>query len=1109
MTGLAGIGTEEHIRLARPFQVIAFDWDGTAVMGRKEDASAVNELLDRLLADGVLIVVITGTNLTNTTNQLSGVIHGQNNRGLYIATNRGSEVFGFDGGPQPVLKWKRKASEQEERLLTTSADRVRDILADRGLQAHVVYDRLNRRKIDIIPLPEWADPPKWAIGNLLDAVLARLGRAGLTGGLDEVLRLAENIGREVGLEDPRVTSDVKHVEIGLTDKSDSIAWMCRELCRKKRIAVDDVLIAGDEFGPIGGVEGSDHKMVTEHSQGAVFVSVGPEPGGAPEPVIHLGGGPERFRALLQAQLELREARPVARPPAPELPTSRTTDPGWLLVRQGIDLAREREIESLMAIANGYVGTRGSLAEGTPAHSSPATFIAGVFDTLPQASAVPELAVAPDWTQVRILVAGHEAHLAPGTFVEHRRSLDMRQGIVWREWRHRDPSGRITELRGLRLAAQHDRRLLFQSVAITPENYTGKLIVEAVIEPPRLTVAGIQVHRPTLLPAFEPSAREAHEPAVLLYRTSSTNVLVAIAAAHLLEGPDGPLEQGPSERRAGLLVKRWELSVDIGETYRLDRIVALHTSRDGGDPVREALERAREAGLGDGRRLVRRHKRSWQRRWQAVDIEIEGDDEAQRSLRFAAYHLISAANPEDERVSIAARTLSGDAYKGHVFWDTDIFILPFFTFTDPPSTRAMLMYRWHTLPAAREKARSMGYRGALYAWESADTGEETTPRFMRAPDGEMVRIVTGEQEHHISADVAYAVWQYWAASGDDEFLWAHGAEMLLETARFWSTRGRLEEDGRYHIRKVVGPDEYHEGVDDNAFTNLMAGWNLERGLEVARMMAERRPEAWASLRERLELRDEELERWAQLAGAMYVAYDEASGLIEQFAGFHRLEEFDLRPLRRQGKRGLPLDLLLGRERTVKTKIIKQADVVMALHLLWDRFDARTRGANFDYYEPRTCHGSSLSPATHAVVAARLGETAVAEAYFIQAARIDLANNMGNAAGGVHAAALGGLWQAAVFGFAGMQLKAEGLLFDPHLPLRWQALRFPVKYRGVGLRVEIRQDPLLFRARVEGPGSAFVKLEGGEAKELSAGRDYVSLGSEAGWGPWEEQQPPEQG
>jgi trehalose/maltose hydrolase-like predicted phosphorylase len=371
------------------------------------------------------------------------------------------------------------------------------------------------------------------------------------------------------------------------------------------------------------------------------------------------------------------------------------------------------------------------------------------------------------------------------------------------------------------------------------------------------------------------------------------------------------------------------------------------------------------------------------------------------------------------------------------------MLPFFILTYPEAARALVMYRYHTLAAARAKAARLGYRGALYAWESADSGEEATPPFVVAPDGEIIRILTGEQEQHISGDVAFGVWNYWPATGDDRFLVEAGAEILIETARFWATRAEREEDGRYHIHGVIGPDEYHETVDDNAYTNGLAQWNLEVAAEIASLLAERWPGQWQALSRRLGLGSDESRRWQQIAHDFYTGFDEKTGLFEQFRGYFTLDDIDLAAF---VPRTAPMDVLLGRERIQRSKIIKQADVVMLVYLLWDRMPPAVRQANFEYYEPRCGHGSSLSPAIHALVAARLGDTTLAEHYFRQAAEIDLADNMGNAAGGVHAGALGGLWQAVVFGFAGLRLGGERPEHGANLPPGWRSLSMRFQWRG---------------------------------------------------------------
>src|SRR5262249_54844201 len=289
------------------------------------------------------------------------------------------------------------------------------------------------------------------------------------------------------------------------------------------------------------------------------------------------------------------------------------------------------------------------------------------------------------------------------------------------------------------------------------------------------------------------------------------------AATLLLGDDPLAPERPFPLRWA-----WRWRSVAGQVAEFDRLVAVaraDTLED--DPAPHAVAAlARSRALG-WRAVLAEHAAAWCARWSAGDVLFDVNEVLQRARRVAVSHLTSTANPEDDRVSIGARGLTGDAYLGHVFWDTEIYLLPFYTAVWPEAARALLMYRFHTLPAARAKAAHFGFKGALYAWESADTGMETTPERVVVPDGTVVDILTGKMEHHISADVAYAVWHYWCATGDDEFFLCAGAEILLDTARFWASRAVAEADDRRHIRHVIGPDEYHEDVDDNVFTNVMA------------------------------------------------------------------------------------------------------------------------------------------------------------------------------------------------------------------------------------------------------------------------------------------------
>jgi trehalose/maltose hydrolase-like predicted phosphorylase len=1027
--------------LQRPFRILVFDWDGTAVVDRREDAAPTRDLLERLLELDVLIVIVTGTNLGNIDRQMTSMFRSPRKRRLYVLTNRGSEAYGFDAAGAPQLLHRKEATHEEDRLLTAVAESVRDDLARSGLVVQIIRDRLNRRKIDLIPLPEWSDPPKSKIGELNDAVEERLRRAGIAGGLKEVIGLAERRARELGLTGARVTSDIKHVEVGLTDKSDSMRWVHRELALPRAIPVGDVLIGGDEFGPLSGFPGSDAKMLIPEAKGAVAVSVGPEPAGVPPGVLALGGGPERFRALLACQADLHERRSWA-----DLPARKTRDPRWRIVEEGWTPAREQEIESLFVQANGYSGTRAALEE-RGLYSNPATFLAGVFDTGPGAPGVSELAIAPNWTEVHLRTESGPIDLATGETLEHARTLDLRQGIVWRDWLHRDAAGRETRIRTLRFASLADRHVLVQSVAVTALNYSGRLDLSALLEIRADLPTGI-----TLVPQSvitrKRSDREVHR--ICDLRTSRSDIRVTVAAAGLLRPDNAPLI--PPIPATDL--ESWSLDLRQGRTTRFDRLCAVYTSRDTARPTDEAV-RSLDRLLARGTAaILQEHADAWESQWRDAAIDLDGDPLAERTLRFSVYHLAGTANPDDPRVSVGARALTGDAYKGHVFWETETYVLPFHDLTNPPAARALLLYRHHTLPAARERARKLGYAGALYAWESADSGEDTTPDVALTPTGEVVAIWTGRREHHISADIAYAVSLFVRATGDEEFLIRYGAEIAIEAARFWASRGVWGDDGRYHIEHVIGPDEYHEDVDDNAYTNLMAQWNLEYARDTAIWMKERHPVSWEPLAQRLGIGPDEPARWSEIARAMYTGFDPATNLYEQFRGYFQREDLDLNAY--EGRR-LPMDLLLGKERIERSQILKQPDVVMALYLLWDRIPPEAREANFRYYEARTGHGSSLSPPIHAAVAARLGETEKALKYFHQTCAIDLCETGSYAARGIHIGAIGGLWQAAIMGFSGLSVGPEGLSVSPRLPSQWRRLRFAARWHDRRQDFHLAQPP----------------------------------------------------
>jgi kojibiose phosphorylase len=456
-------------------------------------------------------------------------------------------------------------------------------------------------------------------------------------------------------------------------------------------------------------------------------------------------------------------------------------------------------------------------------------------------------------------------------------------------------------------------------------------------------------------------------------------------------------------------------------------------------------------------------------------------------------MMSTAHPTQETESIGARGLSGLSYFNHVFWDTEIFVVPFFIYTHPETARTLLAYRYRNLAGARQKARDMGHKGALFPWESADKGVETTPPYGIGAHGEMIPILSGLLEHHISADVGWATWEYWKGTGDDEFMERMGTELLLETARFWASRASRDELGRFHIPMVVGPDEYHEGVDDNAYTNVLARYNIERAIDAWAWLTERAPGKATELGERVGLTPGELAHWRNVAGALVDGFDPATKLYEQFAGFYEMDDVDPAAL---AARPMAADLLLGREVTLKSKVVKQADVVMLCYVLPNEIPADAALANLRYYEPITSHGSSLSPGIHAALAARLGQIKLAAEAFRMAADIDLSDNMGNAARGLHMATMGGLWQAAVMGFGGVRRSDETLVIDPHLPEEWSSLDYSVRFRGSRFQVAARRGEIDLSVG-DAPATVIV---GRRRHRLTLGVHHFRKGAR---GTWEEE------
>ncbi|WP_064441957.1 glycoside hydrolase family 65 protein [Hoyosella altamirensis] len=761
---------------------------------------------------------------------------------------------------------------------------------------------------------------------------------------------------------------------------------------------------------------------------------------------------------------------------------------WLITESGFSRGRANYYETVFTIGNGRLGTRGSLEEGHQGELS-GTFLAGVYDS--HDSPVIDLVNAPDWLGLVVTAGGVRLDVDTCTVVAHQRALDIRHGILWRTTTFRDTQGRETTLETVRFASMADRRLCALRAEITAVNHDAEIVVESSIEGRRRNLERKPAYPPgTKFPPeikwekwaktnhLTETARAAANDSIHLgMRTISSGIDIGYSAA--LWADVAPQAHAVREQHARV-AEVLTFTPSVGDTIRVDKFVTIATSRDDTavyESCQEALAQHRAAGFDSS--LVDSNA-AWDRKWEDCDTEIIGDAAATQAMRFNAYQLLIAVNEEDPTVSIGAKSLSGEGYRGHIFWDTEILMLPFFIYTQPDAAKALLRYRYHTLDGARILASKSGFRGARYAWESADSGREECPQW--TADG-LERLWMGDEELHITADVAYGVLTYVAATGDTEFLADFGAEILFETSRYWAdclTWNRTR--GAYELNSVIGPDEFHSHVDNNAFTNILVRWQLEQVVRIYRELQTNDPATLARIAEKITLTAREVERWEEIAPQIATTRTNESGVIEQFDGYFDRTHVPITVWDDNNMPQYPDGY--HHFNCEDTDLLKQPDVVMLMYLLPDQFTLDDKRANFDYYEARTLHKSSLSPAIHAIMGIEVGDHTRAVQYFTRSAFVDLADNQGNTHEGIHAASAGGTWQAFVSGFGGFRVMNGTPTFNPWLPPEWDEIRFRLRWRGNRLSVALRHRDMTLQLDASAGTTDIVIVEG-KPLELAAG------------------------
>ena len=766
---------------------------------------------------------------------------------------------------------------------------------------------------------------------------------------------------------------------------------------------------------------------------------------------------------------------------------------WRLTEKfpsSVDLGRT---ETIFAVGNGYLGMRGNVEEGRDTHTH-GTYINGFHETWPIQHAEEAFGFArvgqtivnvPDPKVIRLYVDDEPLLLTVANLIEYERFIDFSDGVLHREMLWRTPAGKRVKISSRRMVSLTQRHLAVMTFDVTMLDDAAPVAISSQIlnrqdgedeyhvraaalgegikgDPRR---SGRLNHR-VLVPQGQHGDDENPRVA-LTYRCAESGMTLACAVDHTIETSNEYSRRVHVEEDTAKLVYR----VDAlpGQTISITKTVAYHTSR--GVPARELVDRCNrtlDRVAQQGTEVQFSDQRAWlDQFWERSDVEVEGQPEVQQALRWNLFQ-IAQASARAEGAGIPAKGVTGSGYSGHYFWDTEVFVLPFLTYTTPVAARANLRFRYAMLSAARRRAEQLTQKGVLFPWRTIN-GEEASAYY-----------AAGTAQYHIDADISYALSQYVAATGDDEFLTHEGIDILVETARLWADLGFWREGegegGTFHIHGVTGPDEYTAVVNDNLFTNVMARFNLRRAAETVGHLWDSNPEAHERMVVRLGLQPEEIAEWAMAAESMAIPFDEFQGVHPQDAHFLEREMWDLA---RTPADKRPLFLNYHPLVIYRFQVLKQADVVLALFLQGDNFTAEEKLADFEYYDPITTGDSTLSGVVQAIIAAEVGYHDLALRYFTAALFVDLADLHGNTADGVHVASTGGVWRALACGFGGFRDYEGAFTIDPRLPDTWESLTYRLTIKGTRLRVRVEAD------RLE------LTVEDGEMAELSVRGEKVTV------------------
>ncbi|HHW21665.1 MAG TPA: glycoside hydrolase family 65 protein [Clostridiaceae bacterium] len=731
---------------------------------------------------------------------------------------------------------------------------------------------------------------------------------------------------------------------------------------------------------------------------------------------------------------------------------------WLISEVGFDSRYLGKYEAIMSLGNGYLGIR-SATEERYSNEKRNMFVAGTFNRFDERE-VSELPNCADVTAISLLVNGIPLDLNKAAPREYTRILNLKTAELSRRFIWGTEETGFIEFESKRFVSLSDLHLIGQKIRIRAVSDDVTLVFTSGIDGQQ-TNSGVQ--------HFSDGDKRAYDKKCLqlVQTTTGSRIDFVINLVHnIYKNGEELSDIGKVFLDRRQISVEYEARLNKDEELIVEKFATVHTSRDREWLSNEySLDRLRKRSCTE---LIEKAKRGYdtlfsesadkweQNVWNKANIEIKSkNDIDQLAIRFSQYHLTAMTPAHDNRMNIAAKGLTGEGYKGHTFWDTEIFMLPYFIWHFPVVARSLLEYRYLSLPGAHKKARENGYEGAMFPWESAWLDEgETTPEWggVDIITGKPIRIWSGILEQHITSDIAFGVWNYFCITNDQDFMDRYGYELIMDAAKFWASRLEWDEKRqKYCINNVIGPDEYKEHVNNNAYTNYMAHWTLKLAMDSCKELKDKNPDLFEKLDRKLGLQEAN-RLWKERINLIYLPSPNAADVIPQDDTYLDKKNVDLTPFKNQKHVG-SIFSRYNLDQINDIQVTKQADVLLLLYLLEDKFNRRTKEACWDYYEPRTLHDSSLSLSTHSILASDLGYKDLAYRLFRMACDIDLGPNMKSSDHGIHAASLGGIWQCVACGFGGLRMLNGRLRIDPHLPDQWESLKFTVMWHNDRLRIEI--------------------------------------------------------